>query len=156
MARHAIREFRDVPVVGTFKSPDEYAMKVVGSNVQKFFIPGQLPGLNEVLAKANKRRGKWNAYDDLKRSYGEYIGMYVKRSKLKPMTLVAVAFHWVEPNRKRDKDNIAMAKKFILDALVETGVLPNDGWANVEGFSDTFAIDKQRPGVWVTLTEAAP
>lgn len=120
---------------------------------QQFFIPGQLPGLNDVIEKAKHRRGNWNAYDDLKRSYGEYIGLYIKRAKLKPMDCVSVNFHWVEPNKKRDKDNIAMAKKFIFDSLVKTGILPNDGWKNVEGFSHTFAVDKERPGVLVTLTE---
>ena len=51
------------------------------------------------------------------------------------------------------KDNIAFAKKFIQDALVETGVLRNDGWSEIEGFTDNFALDPKNPRVEVTIEE---
>ena len=40
-----------------------------------------------------------------------------------------------------------------LDALVETGVLRNDGWSEIEGFSDDFALDPKNPRVEVTIEE---
>lgn len=59
---------------------------------------------------------------------------------------------WVEKNRKRDLDNIAAGgRKLILDSLVDIGVLKNDGWKNVEGWTDSFSINKDRPGVWVEI-----
>jgi len=71
--------------------------------------------------------------------------------KHEPFGKVKIHFTWIEPNMKRDKDNSAFAKKFILDALVKKGILPNDGWENVEGFTDSFEIDKSNPGVIVEV-----
>ena len=66
-------------------------------------------------------------------------------------TPVVLSFRWYEPNRKRDLDNIAFSKKFILDALVKNGVLVNDGWEWVKGFTDEFFIDKERPRIEVDI-----
>lgn len=44
--------------------------------------------------------------------------------------------------KKRDADNIAFAKKFILDALVNMRVLPDDSRKYVKGFYDTIIDDK--------------
>ena len=44
----------------------------------------------------------------------------------------------------RDRDNIAFAKKFINDALVACGVLPNDGWRNIHTMFDMFDVDATR------------
>lgn len=60
---------------------------------------------------------------------------------------------WTEPNRKRDKDNISsFGRKVIQDALVKAGYLPGDGWNHIEGFTDTFAVDKN-PKIEVTFEE---
>jgi len=65
----------------------------------------------------------------------------------------ALLFVWHEKNRRRDKDNIAFGKKFILDALVQAGILSDDGWRYVNGFQDTFLLAKgsAAEGVEVTL-----
>lgn len=65
---------------------------------------------------------------------------------------VKVNFHWVETNRKRDMDNIAFAKKFILDALVAKEKLAGDGWKYVVGLEDTFEVGETAK-IIVTLTE---
>jgi len=64
---------------------------------------------------------------------------------------VFVTFAWHEPNRRRDADNVAFAKKFILDALVGLGVLPDDSRKYVTGFADEFHVDRQRPRIVVTI-----
>jgi Holliday junction resolvase RusA-like endonuclease len=33
---------------------------------------------------------------------------------------------WMEPNRRRDADNVQAGVKFILDGMVEAGFIPND------------------------------
>jgi len=66
---------------------------------------------------------------------------------------VRLDFRWYEPNRKRDLDNICFAKKFILDALVSNGVIESDGWRGVEGFTDKFFIDKDRPRIEIDIEE---
>lgn len=51
-----------------------------------------------------------------------------------------VRFSWFEGNRRRDKDNVAFAKKFVLDSLVESKVLESDGWDGVVSFEDRFLV----------------
>ena len=53
-----------------------------------------------------------------------------------------VRFEYHEKSKRRDADNIASAKKFILDALVEMGVLPDDSRKYVKGFYDVIIDDK--------------
>ena len=120
---------------------------------QTFFISGVLPGLNELIAAAKKRRGNWSAYADMKESYGSYIATLIKKAKLKPMPRAFIQFEWCEKNMKRDPDNVAAGKKFILDQLVSSKILPGDGWEHITGFSERFLVDKANPGVNVTLVE---
>ena len=51
-------------------------------------------------------------------------------------------FEWHERTKKRDADNIASAKKFILDAHVKMQVLPDDSRKYVKGFTDVIIDDK--------------
>jgi len=121
--------------------------------VQEFFIPGLLPGMNEILAAAARRKGRWSQYGALKSSWGHTIALCILEYRLAAMGAVSVEFRWVEKSKKRDKDNIACGKKFILDALVQAGILHDDGWMHVTGFTDSFTVDALRPGVLVTLRE---
>ena len=66
---------------------------------------------------------------------------------------VHVYFAWVEPNRRRDIDNIAFAHKFILDGLVDAGVLKGDSQKYVTGFVDLFRVDKDNPHVSILITD---
>lgn len=70
----------------------------------------------------------------------------------KPSTAVMVRFEWHERTKKRDADNIASAKKFILDALVKMGVLADDSRKYVKGFYD-YIIDDKEDFVVVELLE---
>ena len=49
---------------------------------------------------------------------------------------VRLNFIWYEKTKRRDPDNVASAKKFILDALQKQGILPNDSRKYIYGFSD--------------------
>ena len=66
---------------------------------------------------------------------------------------VSISYLWVEPNRKRDLDNIMSGQKFIQDSLVQMGVLKNDGWKQIIAINHSFAVDKDKPGVWVKIRE---
>ena len=61
----------------------------------------------------------------------------------KPSGAVIVRFEWHERTKKRDADNIASAKKFILDALVKSRVLEDDSRKYVKGFYDVIVDDKE-------------
>lgn len=64
---------------------------------------------------------------------------------------IGLCFRWFEKNRQRDKDNIAFAKKFILDALQTAKILVNDGWSQIRYFHDEFEVDKDNPRVEITI-----
>ena len=124
---------------------------------QSIFFPFVLPGLNDALNQANKRyQGKTNGYAVLKTKLEGDLQNYIKSQRLQPMKAVCVKFLWKEPSKKRDPDNIISAKKFILDALVKSHVLPGDGWRVIKGLDDDWALDKHNPGVLVTLTPSYP
>ena len=56
---------------------------------------------------------------------------------------VKIHFHWVEDNKRRDYDNVAYAKKHILDAMVKAGNLKDDNRKCVTAFTDTFSYGKE-------------
>ena len=62
---------------------------------------------------------------------------YFSMNKGKIDEKVDIVFEWFTTGRK-DHDNIAFAKKFILDGLQESGVLKNDNPSYVGNFVDTF------------------
>lgn len=73
---------------------------------------------------------------------------------LKITKKVRIDYIWYEPNKKRDLDNISgFGRKVIQDALVENGILQNDGWKNIIGFSDMFYVDAENPRIEVIITE---
>ena len=117
----------------------------------RFFIPYRLPGLNEMIAAAKVRKGGWSKYADEKRKHTRNIGKLIPRTK--KFKKVFINFTWSEPNSRRDKDNITVARKFIFDGMVYAGIIDSDGWRQIEGWTDTFCIDKDNPGVEVTVCE---
>ena len=118
---------------------------------QTFEIPNRLPGLNE-YTRANRSNAR--AGGRMKREAEEVIIWAAKAAGLKPMAgKVYARFIWIEPNMRRDLDNIAFAKKFIFDTLQKMGVIKNDDWRGVAGFSDTFRLNKANPRVIVELEE---
>ncbi|MBO5100584.1 MAG: RusA family crossover junction endodeoxyribonuclease [Treponema sp.] len=107
-----------------------------------FIIQAKLPSLNDYITacRTNKYTGA-----KFKKTQEILIGGYINQAKnktLKPVvTPVKVVFEWHEKTAKRDADNIASAKKFILDALQEYGILINDNQKYVKGFTDEFVKD---------------
>lgn len=91
----------------------------------------------------------------MKKQWGQIIASVIRTSRLEPYQAATFSFVWCEKNKRRDPDNVASAKKFVLDALVSEGVVPNDGWSAVKGLEDVFSVDKENPGVYVTILEAA-
>lgn len=120
----------------------------------KLTIPGILPGLNEYIDAERGPKGKYKAAA-MKKQAQNVIG-YMIKTQLRGVRFtrpVVIRYLWIEPSRRRDKDNIAFAKKFIQDALVAAGVLRNDGWAEIEHFTDDFAVDPKNPRIEVTIEE---
>ena len=118
---------------------------------QQFVIPHELPALNQTI-EAGKRH--WSKYSRLKREYTELVACLARR-QLRPVLSgrVYLSFVWYCRNRKRDPDNIASAKKFIIDGLVTAGILPNDSLRWIMGFSDAFEVDAANPRIEVEICE---
>lgn len=118
----------------------------------RFFVKGSLPTLNEYTLAS---RGNKFASATMKRNAEAHIKQYIltQLRGWKTDAPVFVVFRWVEKNKRRDHDNVAFAKKFVLDALVDMGTIQGDGWKHVEGFADLFSIDKNDPGVEVIILE---
>jgi len=115
--------------------------------------PSRIPTLNEYTLLNRGNAGRFQA-NKVKQSTEELLCWYIReqwQGKAKPPVWIDIT--WVEENTRRDKDNIAFGKKFIFDALVKSGVLEDDGWMFIEGFSDNFKVDKENPRVEVVIKE---
>ena len=119
----------------------------------KFTIVGRLDGLNDYTS-ANRT----NPYKGSKmKADAEKTIMYSIRQQLHRLNItkpVRLKYEFWEPNKRRDLDNIsAFAHKVIQDSLVKTGILLNDSWDYIVGYSDFFYVDKNNPRIEVTLEE---
>ena len=122
--------------------------------MNSFIVKEKLPSLNEYIdvCRRNKYQGA-----QFKRDIDEVVGWAIKQALVtrtlrptkKPCT---VSFEWHEKTAKRDCDNIASAKKYILDAMQKQGIIQNDNQKYIKGFTDNFVKD-DRDFVIVTLTE---
>lgn len=107
------------------------------------FIPEKFSGMNEFIT-ANRRNPyagnslKHKNQNIIKQYLFEYMGKnHVKR--LEPPVYISYTFY--ERNRRRDLDNISgFFHKVFQDALVESGLLHDDGWKDIAGFKDNFKV----------------
>jgi len=112
------------------------------------FIKDTMPGLNDYSDAERKHR---QVAATMKRTQTERVA-WVAKTQLTPFNgPIALNFTYKEKNRKRDKDNIAFAKKFILDGLVMAGIIPNDTWAWIDSWTESFVVDAADPGITVTI-----
>ena len=110
----------------------------LSGNIMYFNIYAKLPSLNEYqdACRANKYKGA-----KMKSETDTIIGWFIRKA-VREGTLQAVNgpvrlnFIWYEKTKRRDPDNVASAKKFILDALQKQDILPNDSRKYIYGFSD--------------------
>lgn len=116
-------------------------------------IPGMLNNLNDYIAaeRAHRQKGA-----KMKASNGDIVAVAISQC-LRGVRIerpVFMKYLWVEPNRRRDLDNISsFGRKVIQDSLVDAGVLKDDGWKYVVGFSDSFEVDADNPRIEVRIRE---
>ena len=113
-------------------------------------IPGRFPSLNDYISAERKNR---HIAAKIKRDETQRVADLAANSDIPTFNMpVKIEFCWVEKNSRRDCDNVAFAKKFILDGLVKAGVLKGDSRKYVIGFTDTFPEpDKDNPHVYVNI-----
>ena len=114
---------------------------------QSFFIPGPLPGANNIIRKHHM------VYSRLKLQWGITIGKCILVAKLKRMEYCTISFLWQEKNDSRDDDNVMFAQKFVLDALRDTKIIPDDRRQFIKSLTHSVVVDAKNPGVLVELVE---
>ena len=117
-------------------------------------IEGRFPSLNDYVdaERLNRYRGAAMKRTQTERVQAAAIAQGLPRFA----GPVAVRFLWVEPNRRRDLDNVAFAKKFVLDGLVAAGVLEGDGQRHVVALQDCFEVDPANPRVMGEVVDVDP
>ena len=114
----------------------------------KFTIEGELPALNEII---DKSKAHHMAYASLKKEATNLVQW--SANGLPKMNRIKLNITYYCKNRRKDPDNIAAAKKFILDGLVKAGIIKNDGWKEVKGWSEKWERDKDNPRIEVEIKE---
>lgn len=114
-------------------------------------ILGRLDNLNDYINACRCNRNKGNKVKEANQDIckwhikNQLRGVHIEKP-------VQIHFVWYEKNTKRDLDNVAsFGQKVIQDALVECGVLKDDGWKCVTGFTHEFFIDQKNPRIEVTI-----
>ena len=110
---------------------------------QTFTIPIRLTSLNEYINA--ERTNKYKAAK-IKKEMTNICSLYCRNIKAidKPFIMEC---EW--GIGKHDPDNVAYAKKYVLDGLMKADKIRNDNYKYVKGFKDTF--NKDIEGVIVTL-----
>ena len=112
-----------------------------------------MAGMNELISANRTHPQKGNK---LKHDAQNVISFYVAK-ELRHVHIenpVVIHYRFFEPNRRRDLDNISgFFHKVCQDALVECGILKNDGWEYISGYTDDFFIDQKNPRIEVDLVE---
>lgn len=123
-----------------------------------FTVPGRLDGLNR-YTDANRSDPRAGAR--AKRANQRRVEEAIRLAGLRPVEgPVEVAISWVEGRKRngalRDPDNIRSAAKFVLDALVSCGVIPDDGPGVVRRIHDSYEYGSDDPHVTVAVMPYEP
>lgn len=123
--------------------------------METLIIKGDLPTMNEIVDAAKKETFKYRPYAEMKRAYTDLVA-WTTLSQLKGVKFerVDLKITWFCKNKKKDPDNIMAGQKFIIDGLVSAGLIPNDGWKNINSITHCFEIDSNNPRVEVNITAA--
>lgn len=129
-------------------------------HVQHLWVPGVFPNLNELIdartqlgARAPGTFKRHSDYSDLKRDWAHRVVLCARSQRIKPVPAAYFTYLLYEPNKRRNPSNVAAAVvKIIEDALQAAGIIANDGWREVLGFSSYWELDKGDPGVAVFLS----
>ena len=101
---------------------------------------------NKIISQGALMKKKWQSY------FASQIVSCIGRKKVeKPFT---VHYDIYEPDLKRDIGNVfSPIEKYTMDALQDTGTIPNDNQKWYKGFSADFYVDREHPRIEVTIKE---
>ena len=92
----------------------------------------------------------------MKKKWTKLAEKSAKDAKLVPFkSPVWIRCVWYEGDRRRDLDNVSAAIKFVLDGLVEMGILKDDSQKYVRGIYHEILTTKDKSyGVEVTIADS--
>lgn len=115
----------------------------------KIIIQGELPDANTYIQAIARNRFVGGT---MKREATEQVAWITKKYATRKLpSPYHITFNWYCKNKKKDPDNIIFAKKFILDGLQSSGVIPQDTWNTIAGFTDNLFLDKNDPRIEVII-----
>ena len=127
-------------------------VQIMSKKTDTIVIPGELPDLNQIISAS---KDHWGSYSSLKKANTQLVAFCTKQATKRRYKKIDLDITWYCKDKRKDKDNIMAGTKFILDGLVQAGVIQNDGWANIGEIRHKFDLDKQDPRVEVKITEVA-
>ena len=122
----------------------------------KVVIDGKFPSMNEFIDANRRSKGRWNKGNTIKQNCQNEISYQLMKQlrKVKIDKPIKLFYTFFEPNKKRDLDNISgFFHKVFQDALVHCGIIHNDSWHYITGFSDDFKVDSKNPRIEVIIQE---
>ena len=114
-----------------------------------------LPGLNRIIDVAKK--GPY-VYGALKKNYTRLVAdeLFLQNCIPEvPYEKMYLYFTWIETAQHcRDPDNVRAGAKFVLDAMVQVGMIEDDSISHVKLLRDSFRIGESRAVVvsWNKIT----
>ena len=117
--------------------------------MEKIVINGTLPSLNTIINEAKKHP---MAYASMKNESTQTCQWPMK--ELPPdftPDKVFLDITYFVPNWRTDPDNVAAAKKFIMDALVEEEIIEDDTHKFIAGWEESFKKDKENPRIEIEI-----
>lgn len=115
---------------------------------------GRLAGINEYTSacRTNKYKGA-----KLKAESEMIVLGGINASGMRGLHItkpVKLRYLFFEKDKRRDHDNVSgYAHKVVQDMLVRAGILVDDGWDEIVGYTDDFFIDKVNPRIEVEIEE---
>ena len=119
--------------------------------MQKLEIIGIPPTLNEL------KRMHYHTQSLSKKEWERVVSIEILKQKLKaakPPVIITYRFHFRD-KRRRDPDGYAYSAKSIQDALVRSGILPDDNFSVVKELRIAEGERRQISGITVEIEEIA-
>ena len=121
----------------------------------------KLPSLNEIIKLNKQQKGRYSPYNDMKQKIETFIHASIRATlKRENATEFKVwegaqwTFTWHHTDKRTDPDNMSAGQKFIFDAFVKSGVLPNDNHTYISEIIHRFIhVPEGLPCVCVEISQ---
>lgn len=122
--------------------------------MQQFVINEKLPTINDIIRRTNRSRyGGARLKADTDAIIKNYIYESLDAGRIKKVKKPVVILIDYYEGKRRDVDNIQSSQKFILDSLVEAGVLVDDSQKYVKQIYHRIFNSKKEYSVVYLLEE---